>query len=144
MGTDAEQVTRSSALFLLKLKEQRRISQVAINDIVEGSQAMLSRSISRVEAGVKAKLAESGLDPSSINGLDGVFLNAIDPFKGIGTCHLQEKYYRETLGLIVSIIIIICYYFCHGTSYLCQVAIQPEVIFHLYYMQHGVGQANIL
>ena len=51
---------------------------------------------------MKAKLAESGVDPASISGLDGVF-EEIDPFDGLRTFHLQEKYFHEKLGLIVSL-----------------------------------------
>lgn len=102
MGMDVEQVRRSSALFLLKLKEQRRISQVAIDDIVVGSRGLVSQCIQHVQAGVRAKLAEAGLDPESINGLDDVFKNCIDPFDNIETSYLQEKYYLEQLGLVVS------------------------------------------
>lgn len=58
--------------------------------------------VERLQAGVKAKLAESGVDPASISGLDGVF-EEIDPFDGLRTFHLQEKYFHEKLGLIVSL-----------------------------------------
>lgn len=102
IGSDVDQVWRSSALFLLKLKEHRRVSQVAVNDVVEGCKALYSQTVSRVQAGVRARLAESGVDPKSIEGLDDVFVDVIDPFDGLETCHLQEKYFREKLGLIVS------------------------------------------
>ena len=104
MGLDVEQIRRSSALFLLKLKEQRRTSQVTIDDIVEGCRGLFTQTIDRVQAGVRAKLAELGLDPDTIEGLDDIFKNVTDPFEGIETCHLQEKYLRETLGLIVSLL----------------------------------------
>ena len=92
----------SSVLFLLKLKEHRQISQVAINDIVAGSTALVSQSVECIQARVKSKLAEAGLDPNSIKGLNDVFESSINPFDNIETSHLQEKYYREELGLIVS------------------------------------------
>lgn len=101
-GSDVERVRRSSALFILKLKEQRRTSQVVINDVVENCKGLFSQTIERVHAGVRARLAESGVDPDSIRGLDSAFENVVDPFDGIETCYLQEKYFRETLGLIVS------------------------------------------
>ena len=103
MGNDAELVRRSSALFLLKLKEQRRISQIAIDEIVSGSRGLFVQSMERVQASVRAKLAETGIDPDSIVGLDLAITNVIDPFDGIETCYLQEKYYRDHLNLIVSI-----------------------------------------
>ena len=106
MGTDSEGVRRSSALFLLKLKELHRTSQLAIDDIVHGCKGLFSHTLNRVQAGVRAKLAESGLDPTSINGLTEVFSDVIDPFDGIETCYLQEKFFRQKLGLIVSYIFV--------------------------------------
>ena len=102
-GADVEAIRRSSALFLIKLKEKRRTSQVCIDDIVEGSRGLFRLTVDRVGAGIKSHLAESGVDPESIAGLDGVIHDIVDPFHGIDTCHLQEKYFRESLGLIVSV-----------------------------------------
>ena len=102
MGTDAEEVRRSSALFLLKLKELRRTSQIAIDEVVESSRRLFLQTMERAQAGVRAKLAESGVDPITIKGLDEAFSDAADPFEAIETSHLQEKYLREKLDLIVS------------------------------------------
>ena len=93
IGTDVEHIRRSSALFLLKLKEKIRITQVAIDDIVEGCQGLFSQTLDRVQASVKAKLAELGIDLSQMNGFDDAFQHVIDPFEGIETCHLQERYF---------------------------------------------------
>ena len=47
--------------------------------------------------GVKAKLAE---DSDTIE-LENVFdQDSMDPFRGLETCYLQEKYFREKLNLI--------------------------------------------
>jgi hypothetical protein len=100
-GADVEAIRRSSALFLLKLKEKRRTSQVCIDDIVEGSRGLFHLTVDRVGAGIKSHLAESGVDQEFIAGLDRVII--VDPFHGIDTCHLQEKYFHESLGLIVSV-----------------------------------------
>ena len=100
-GTDQEELRRSSALFILKMKEQRRTSQVVINDIVEGSRSLFCLTFDRLQAGVKSQLAEVGVDPESV-GLEKVFKDIVDPFQGLETCHLQEKYFREELHLVVS------------------------------------------
>ena len=102
IASDVAQVRRSSALFILKLKEQRRVSQVAVDDIVESCKSLFSQTIVRVQAGVRAKLAEAGIEPHAIDGLGGVFDDVTDPFQGLETCHLQEKYFRDELGLVVS------------------------------------------
>lgn len=98
IGSDTDEIRRSSALYLLKLKEHRRISQVAVDDIVEGTKALVHHCVEHMQAGVRAKLSESGVDPSSIEGLASVFKNKINPFDGIETCYLQEKYYHENLA----------------------------------------------
>ena len=67
---------RSSALFLLKLKEEQRLTQVAIDNIVTGIESVLENYTIRVEAGVRAKLASSGIDPNDITGLDD-FLDVV-------------------------------------------------------------------
>ena len=97
-GTDIDRMQRSNALFLLKLKEKRRISQVAIDDVVAGSRNLISQTITHVQAGVKDKLAEAGIDPESIKGLNNIF-ESVDPFENLGTSYLQE---HEELGLVVS------------------------------------------
>ena len=51
---------------------------------------LFAQTIDRVQAGVRAKLAELGLDPDAVEGLDDIFKNVTDPFEGIETCHLQE------------------------------------------------------
>ena len=112
-GTDQDELRRSSALFLLKMKEQRRTSQVAIDDIVEGSRSLFCQTLTRLQAGVKAQLAEVGVDPDSV-GLGKVFKDIVDPFNGLETCYLQEKYFRDSLNLIVSI----SYRYAHVLSFL--------------------------
>lgn len=102
-GDDAKAIQHSSALFLLKLKEHRRISQVAINDIVEGTRAMVRLSAERMQAAVRANLASNGIDPDTVDGLGRALNEVADPFEGIQTCHLQEQYYHDQLGLVVSV-----------------------------------------
>ena len=93
---------RSSALFILKLKEKKHLTQVAIDEIVEGSCALFQQSVQRVQAGVNEKLAHAGIDPSSVEGLQDVFTELSDPYKELDSGYLQEKYFREELGMIVS------------------------------------------
>ena len=93
---------RKSALFLLKLKEQQRISQTAIDTIVRDSGDLFQFTIARLQANVKATIADSGIDVDAISGLDGAFANISDPFSELDTAYLQEKFYKEKLGLIVS------------------------------------------
>ena len=51
-GTDKLLQQRVSALFLLKLKEFRKLSQVAIDDIVTECDGVFSHTVQRLYAGV--------------------------------------------------------------------------------------------
>lgn len=102
LGSDAGAMRKASSLFLLKLKEQWRVSQVAVDDIVSSSRGLFDDTIKRVQANVNAKLAESGVDPDTVTGLDDAFSTVSDPFLGLETSYLQEKFYRDELGLIVN------------------------------------------
>lgn len=92
---------RSSALFLLKLKEFRKVSQAAIDDIVNECDDVYSYTVQHIYAGVRAKLAAAGINGSSVEGFDEVFSNIRSPFEGLETQYLQEKYYCDSLGLVV-------------------------------------------
>ena len=109
---DSDKQQRASALFLLKLKEQRRVSQVTIDDIVSGFEGLLQQTVSRAKAGVRSKLAEQGVDPLDITDLDDVFEEISHPFNGLETAYKQEKYFKDSLGLVVSIY---CYSMVHVT-----------------------------
>ena len=99
LGNDQDSLRHSGALFILKMKEQRRMTQVAVDDIVEGYKSLFGSTVQCLKARVRAKLADEGLTSTLC---DDVFEDPIFPFNGIETAHLQEKYFQESLGIIVS------------------------------------------
>lgn len=101
MGYDEELQKRSAALLLLKLKEQRRVSQVAVDDIIEHTKAQFDRTVSIALAEIRSHLAERGVDPSELD-LDSALTKLNHPFSELDTKHKQDKYFRDKLGLIVS------------------------------------------
>ena len=105
MNVDEKEICRSSALLILKLKEQCHVSQNAINIIVEECKGLFNQTLTRVQAGLRARLASLGLDPEVISEIDDVFSETNDPFKELHSYYLQQKYYREELGLIVSLML---------------------------------------
>ena len=122
---DRTQQQRSSALFLLKLKEERRLTQVAIDDIVTGIEDVLEKCVIRTKAGVRAKLASSGIDPDNISGLDDVFSDIVHPFVGLETGFKQESYFKNVLGLLVSTYSIINIMITHQHSPLYEFGTAP-------------------
>ena len=103
LGTNKAAQQHASALFLLKLKESKRLSQVAIDDIVHEWEGLFSHSVQQLHARIRAKLASIGIDVNDIEGLNEVFRDVPNPFEGLETRHKQEKFYREKLGLVVSL-----------------------------------------
>ena len=103
LETDGFEQRKKSSLYLLQIKEERMVSQAAVNDIVQGCQEVFQHTIGRIKAGVKRKLSSSGIDPTEISGLDELFTSVADPFDGLETCYRQEKFVSEELGCIVSI-----------------------------------------
>lgn len=101
MGYDEELRRRSAALLLLKLKERRRVSQVAIDDIIEHSKVQFDRTVSIVLAETRSHLAERGINPDELD-LDSALSKLNHPFSALDTKHKQDKYFRDKLGLIVS------------------------------------------
>ena len=97
MGTDIEAIRRQSALFILKMKEKRFLTQAAIDDMIGESTAIFDRTISMIKAGIREKMASSGVDIE----VDDVFEDLACPFDGLKTQHYQEKYFKEFMNLIV-------------------------------------------
>ena len=61
LGNDGETLKKSSALFILKFKEQRRVTQVAVDDIIDGYRNFFELSLQCMRARIRAKLATEGL-----------------------------------------------------------------------------------
>lgn len=75
---------------------------MTIDDIVSGFDGLLQQTVSRARADVRAKLTEQGIDPVDVTGLDEVFEKILHPFDGLETAYKQEKYFKDSLGLVVS------------------------------------------
>ena len=75
------------------------MSHVAVDDVVSGFEGLLQLAVSRAKAGIRA---QQGLDPTSVHGLDDLFKEILNPFDGLETGHKQEEYFKECLGLVVS------------------------------------------
>ena len=96
LGIDKAVQQRSSALFLLRLKESRRLSQAAIDDIIREWDGLFSHTVGRLKAIVRAKLATAGIDFSAIEGLKVTLEeDVINPFEGLETRHKQERFYHK-------------------------------------------------
>ena len=71
-----------SAEFLLKLSEGRRLSQVAVQDVVDGCRTLCTQTAMYVQGVMKQKLQDLGINFDEFDGSKSVVL---DPFEG-GSC----------------------------------------------------------
>ena len=96
---------RSNAMYILKLKQKYKLSQTAIDGILGDTELMTQRVVSRLQQRLSTTLSKAGLSATEIPG----YLDAFDdsdivrPFNGLGTEYLQEKYFRDHMGLMVSV-----------------------------------------
>ena len=73
-----------------------------------GSRGQFEQIVTMVLAGCRARLAEKGIDPEQID-LESTVGHQKDPFCGLETQYKQEKYFKDVLGLIVSIVAILMF-----------------------------------
>ena len=99
---DAYEQKKESALFLMQLKEERLLTQAAVNDVVSGCKKVFEYSVCHLKAGVSQTLSKAGIDFKDIDGLGDVFSDISDPFIGLESAYLQDKFITEELGCIVS------------------------------------------
>ena len=111
---DGYEQKKKSSLFLLKLKEERMLTQVALNDVVSGCREVFQHTVCRLKAGVSHSFAQYGVESTCIDEIDSVFDEACDPFAELETAYLQDKFIAQELGCIVSLLImkINCFYIC--------------------------------
>ena len=100
LGTDTLLQKEKAALYILNLKEVHGLSETAVQHVIRETKLVLSHTILRIKAGVSEHLSRHGVEvPDS---LQQMFLNVNDPFEGLHTIYLQEKFYRENLNCSVS------------------------------------------
>ena len=85
----------NAAKFLLKTKEECKLTQASLDAIVSGVKGLWSQAIDEL----KDKMQE--VLPETCNIFDySIF--TVSPFDGLETQYFQEKFYRENFGYIVS------------------------------------------
>ena len=104
--TDPELEKKTFGLFLLKMKEVHKVSQNALITMVDDVNDLIQDKIKTLEIDVMSTLASFGVGSVCCNELKKLFSTAqCTPFSSLNTTYLQEKYYREYLGLLVRIIV---------------------------------------
>lgn len=68
---------------------------------MDGCRHVFSHTLERIHSGVRNNLAKLDMDD---NLFDEVFEDVVDPFTGLETKYLQEKYIAEKFNYVVSLL----------------------------------------
>lgn len=99
-NAEEENLALVSAKFLLTLKENFRLTQVALDYTIESVIDIVKLTSHEIELSVKTKL--QSLYPSEIPQTFSDCFVTVNPFEKLKTEYQQTQFYKEHLGLIVS------------------------------------------
>ena len=94
---------RAAALFVLKTREEGRLTQKTLDQVVQSAASLCEEVTENITGQVGEALKTIGLPEAEqrmvLNKLAGVSCN---PFKGLKTEYMQEKYYKDNFIYLVS------------------------------------------
>lgn len=100
-ATSIEDLQRHTALFLLGLKEKYKLTQAAIEGVIEGVTGLIQYQLSLLHSQVCENLQKNQMSPDCINHLFSDVGPFGRPFSGLETKHQQMKYYATHFDYIV-------------------------------------------
>ena len=101
------EMKKRNARFLLQTKECNRLTQKASEDIAGNVSSLMRDTVELVKIGVQDKLDSVGLNFDDVPGLSGLFETdnpLSNPFTHVNTQNKRSNYYKEHLGLVVSVL----------------------------------------
>lgn len=103
-----ENERKQSAMFILKAKTIHKVSQLALNGLLDDISTMLTSKIENLQEGIQK--FTSSMSKECQESIREMF-KVSSPFMGLETQHFQEQYFVDKLGLLVCSLAI---------SFLCQ------------------------
>ena len=104
MPLSTSDIKKSSAHFLLELREGRGLSQVAIDSVVVGCERILDQSLAELQRDVlsRVRAADHMEYDLTAHDIEDAFQQHLHPFDGLRNKYQQEKFYVEEFSMIVS------------------------------------------
>lgn len=106
---EMDEIKRTNALYLLKLKETNFLTQTSLDSVVQGTTGIVKRTIKALKKEVEKKLEGQGLEVVNIEGLSNLFDDdhpLSNPFAHVETKHQQTAFQKTNFSLVVSKIVI--------------------------------------
>ena len=95
--------TDNHAKMLLELSEGRKLSEVAIQDVITGCRSVCTQLQSQMKDVIYEKLSEHDVDSTIIDDvMEAMTSSYQDPFMKLSSSYLREKYYKEHFPYLVS------------------------------------------
>lgn len=99
-----------AATFILGIKEKHNLSQAAVDTMLSSTTSLVNGLLHDVLAGLREELPEGGKEVLDKKMQEGSF--DLQPFNGLETAYLQNKYFREYFKLVVSKTVCMCHIRC--------------------------------
>ena len=93
---------RSAALFLLKTREEGRLTQTALDQVVQSTSFLCEQIVGNLKTQISETIKKVGLteaDQKTV--LDSLGSISCDPFEELRTEYKQEKFYKENFNYLV-------------------------------------------
>lgn len=98
-----EHPSLQAAQFILKTRDGRRITQVALDGILQDTKSFIECSLDTLEVTVVEKLEESGMRGDEICSIRDLFSSLKNPFEGLETQYRQEQFFEQHFNYVVSL-----------------------------------------
>ena len=105
--------TYNKALFLLKLKEERRLPQVAVDGLIGDISILLDEEILSLKQNVIQYMQEGHVSAELISKVNEEFTERVySPFEGLQTAFFQKKYFINHFNLVVCTMYMLLFPYC--------------------------------
>ena len=107
----------------MKLSEGQQLSQVAMDDVIEGCREVFKQTLCIVKEKVVGALSDVGINVFSVPGLDNILSKIPDPFHGLETPYMCEKFNKQQMNYVVRSIhavghdLVNCYHISYRVNY---------------------------
>ena len=103
-NVNTKEITRASALYLLKLQEECFLPKTTVKGVVENTKTIVQETLSVVKTQVEQCLSKNNIEPQGVPGLKSIFQESsaiTNPFNDLETESQQNTYYKENFQLKV-------------------------------------------